>query len=227
MAESDLQEGELENEGGTFRSSLRKGVEGSVGEGLIGVGVITLCIIGLANVIPDILVSVATIAAGIAMAFEGGTLAARYAAVLEHAGTPQAKMVRWGGVTAEFLAGAGGIALGILALLGVAPMVLVPISALIFGGALIIDSGLNAKISALEYKKAEETGANPKVVKETAEASASIQMLVGLGVVTLGILSLIGIDAVTLSLVSILSVGGVVLLTGAMIGGRMAKAIHH
>jgi len=104
---------------------------------------------------------------------------------------------------------------------------LIPIAALVFGTALILDSGLNARLSSLESQKARKTGINQRVVRETAEESASIQVLMGLGVVTLGILSLIGIDTVVLSLVGILGVGAAILLSGALIGGRMAHAYRH
>ena len=61
------------------------------------------------------------------------------------------------------------------------------------------------------------------LIKETAHASAGIQVLVAIGSIVLGILALLNIYPIVLSLVAMLSIGAVTLLTGAVIGGRMVR----
>jgi hypothetical protein len=180
-----------------------------------GIAAVAISIIGLAQVFPEILVSIATLAVGVALLFEGGAMAARFSDLVPEM-EKSAERVRWGGLTAEFLAGAAGIALGILALLHLAPMVLVPIAAIVYGCALILDSGVNHRLRSLEAQKSGVHG------------SGNIQVLVvlvGVGAVTLGILALVGIVPMVLSLVAMLGIGGANLLSGSMIGGRMLSAL--
>ena len=204
-------------------SHAKRAFGGSVAERIAGLGAVALTIIGLAHVFPEILVSVAIIAVGVALAFEGGAISARYSALIGEAQSLTESSVRWGGVTTLFLAGAAGIALGILSLIGVVPMILIPVSAIVFGSALIMDSGANERLSMLEARHSEDYNTSMSVAKETAKAAAGIQVLGGIGGIALGILALIGIYPLVLSLVAMLSIGTVNLLTGATIGGRMVS----
>ncbi len=58
---------------------------------------------------------------------------------------------------------------------------------------------------------------------------AAQKSLVGLGAIVLGILALVNVGGTavmwTLNLVALLSVGGMIVLTGAVIGGRMLSAL--
>ncbi len=192
----------------------------SMTEGFIGIGAVALAIIGLAGVLPFILLAIATITIGVALAFEGGTISARYVALMEE--ETQRDSARWGGVTALFLAGVAGITLGILSLIGIVPEILIPVSAITFGGALILDSGANERLSHLEARHSEGFKASESVIWETDRTSAGLQVLVGLGAIALGILALVNINPLVLSLVAMLGIGVVNLITGSMIGGRMA-----
>jgi len=207
-----------------YSESRVKGVFGdSMAEGIAGMGAVALAIIGLANVYPVLLASIAIMTVGVALAFEGGAVSARYSALNGERFTKMDAAAHWGGVAALFLAGASGIALGILSLVGVIPMVLIPVAAIVFGSALMLDSGANERLSGLEARHSETFSVSEDVVKKTARASAGIQVLVGIGSIVLGILALVGIAPLVLSLVVMLSVGAVELLTGVMIGGRMAS----
>jgi hypothetical protein len=204
----------------TFEGTARPSFGASMAGRIAGIAAVAISIIGLAHVFPEILVSIATLAVGVALLFEGGAMAARFADLI-HGMEKPADGVRWGGLTAEFLAGATGIALGILALLNLAPMVLVPIAAVVYGCALILDSGVNNRLGALEARKTGVHGLSETVARESATAAANIQVLVGLAAVTLGILALVGIVPMVLSLVAMLGIGGTNLLSGSMIGGKM------
>ncbi len=202
-------------------SRVKAAMGSSITEGFIGIGAVALAIIGLAGILPVILVAVATIAIGVALAFEGGSISARYAALMEE-GETKGEAARWGGVTSLFLAGVAGITLGILSLIGIVPGILIPVSAIAFGGALILDSGANERLSRLEAQHAAGLKATEGVVRETSRTSAGLQMSVGLAGIALGILALVNVYPLVLSLVAMLSIGAVNLITGSMIGGRMA-----
>jgi hypothetical protein len=213
--------------GKDFSETNAKGAFSSaLAEGIAGIGAVALAIIGLAHVFPEILVSVATIAIGVALAFEGGAISARYSAMLSEPEEKSDATAQWGGVTALFVGGATGIALGILALVGVAPMVLIPVAALVFGSALVLDSGANERLSIMEARHTEGFRVSENVIRETTHAASGIQVLVGLGSIALGILALIGLVPMILSLVAMLSIGAANLLTGSMIGARLSKVFH-
>lgn len=194
-------------------------------EGLTGLGAVALSIIGLANIYPMVLVAVSTIALGAALLFEAGSVAARFSALMAETKAPSGSYStgRWGGMTTGFLGGAAGIALGILSLLGIAPMILVPIAAIVYGFALIMDSGVRTRLAALESQFSGLSGLSQEVARETATASSGIQLIVGLGAITLGILALVGISSLALSLVAMLIVSAAVLLSGSVAGGRMVS----
>jgi hypothetical protein len=110
---------------------------------------------------------------------------------------------------------------GILALLGVDAVVLIPIAAIVYGIALIMDSGIRARLSALEIEHSGLSSVAQEVAREAASASSGIQVLVGLGGITLGILAIIGISPQVLSLVALLSIGSAVLVVGSLVSSRM------
>ena len=55
-------------------------------------------------------------------------------------------------------------------------MVLVPIAAIVYGCALILDSGVNNRLTALEARKNGVHGLSETVARESATAAANIQM---------------------------------------------------
>lgn len=188
-----------------------------------GLAAIALAIMGLAGIFPRVILSVSTIALGAALLFHSGVVAARFAALVTEASVSPASSEPWrrGGMTIGFLAGASGIALGILALLNVAPMVLLPVAAILYGTALIMDSGLNARLSVLEAEQS-APALTRELARENASAAAGVQVLVGLGGITLGILALVSLPINTniLSLVAMLTIAAGFLLAGFLTGGR-------
>ena len=205
-----------------YESRTKGAFSGSMAEGIAGMGAIALAIIGLSNVYPVLLASIAIMAVGVALAFEGGAVSARYSALAKAGTTGKDMAVRWGGVTALFLAGAIGIALGILSLVGLVPMVLMPVAAIVFGSALMMDSGVNERLSVLEASRSEAFNASEDTIRRTARFSAGIQVMVGLGSIVLGILALVGLAPLGLSLIAMLSIGVATLATGTLIGGRLS-----
>ena len=90
----------------------------------------------------------AVIGIGISLLCEGGTVGARFSRLLANATGKEANYANLGGgLTAEFMAGATGIVLGLLSLLGVVPTVLPAVAVIVFGGALLLGSGAAARLS--------------------------------------------------------------------------------
>jgi hypothetical protein len=208
-----------------WKSHTKRAFSSMTVEGIVGIGAIAATIIGLSNVAPELLAAIACIAIGVAAAFEGGAISARYSALIGMAEeyTHTDASVRWGGMTILFLAGAVGIALGILSLLGIVPMILLPVAAIVFGSALISDSAANTRLSVLEAHHSDEFNSRENIIKKTAYASAGIELIVGIGSIVLGIVALNGVYPLVLSLVAMLCISAANSLTGVMIVGRMSS----
>ena len=197
---------------------------GSLLEALAGAGTAILAVLGLAGVIPGAFAAIATIALGVGLLTEGGAIAARYndllftveAAQLEHGSLGS-------GMAAESLGGLAGIVLGILALMGIAPPVLLPVAAIGFGTALLIGSGANRDLNT--YAGALWNGPEPRgAVRRAVTAASGGQALVGAAAVALGVLGVIGLDPLVLTLVALLSIGGATLLSGTVLTARLRPA---
>jgi hypothetical protein len=202
-------------------------LSGAMAETITGAAVLVVAIIGLAGFMPMAMLAIATMGLGVSFLFEAGTVTSRMSNLLSEVTESRVDMAELGGgLSAEFIAGLGGITLGILSLVNVAPMVLLPIAAIVFGGALVMGSGVKARISHLTISQEEH-----KLVREVARqaliAASGVEILIGLGAIALGILAILQIAPIELSLVAVLSVGGMLLLGGTAIGARMLSLFRH
>lgn len=194
---------------------------GSITEALAGLAAAALAIIGLAGVLPGYLAAIAAIAVGVALLAQGGAVAARWSkTVAETPGyewSPKSEI--GGGMTSEILGGAAGIVLGILALIGVAPQILIPVALLVFGGAMLVGTGATVDLGSM--RGAGERERFERSTHEVSVAASGTQMLIGIAAIVLGILALIGIDPLTLSLVGLLAVGASILFSGSAVSSRV------
>lgn len=198
---------------------------GAMTEALAGLAAVALTIIALAGVLPGYLAAIATIAVGVALLAQGGAAATRWSRIV--AETPgyelDPKTELGSGMTGEILGGAAGIVLGILALIGVAPQILIPVALLVFGGAMLVGTGATVDLGMLRGP------ADPRVDRATREitaAASGTQMLIGIAAIVLGILALIGVDPLTLSLVGLLAAGTSILFSGSAVTSRILGALH-
>jgi hypothetical protein len=195
---------------------------GSLAETIAGAGAIVLSILGLVGILPDALLAVSTIAIGGAFILESGSVASRFTWLARQVTRTTFETGEMAvGMTTEFIGGIAGIALGVLALLGLVPNILLPIAAIVFGFTLLFGVGVQARLNDLEMEYNTGHERARRVVREAVSASSGIQILFGLGAATLGILSLVGIAPVMLTLVSMLIVGAATLFSGAAISARM------
>lgn len=188
-----------------------------------GAAALVLAILGLAGVVPHYMLTIAGIALGVGLLFEGGFIAAEYRTILSASGATGtgAKTELGGGLGAEALAGIAAIVLGILALLNIVPQVLMSITAIVLGAGVMLGSGAMARLNSLKV----ETSATPEtarqVAKDSMSAAAGLQVLVGLAAIVLGILGLIGLAPQTLALVAMLALGSSELLSGGAMTSRV------
>jgi hypothetical protein len=205
--------------------TAKAGIGGTVAEAVAAAGAVTLAILGLVQIYPVLFVSIATIAIGAALLLHGASIAGRFRAMLVE--TPAGSADTGVGVTAEFVGGLAGIALGILALIDILPGLMVPIAAIVFGAVLVFDSGITVRLAQLPPAEARVPDRSESVLRQAAEATSGLQVLVGLGVAALGILALLDYAPLVLSLVAMLSVGGFLLLKDTAVGSRLYKVLPH
>lgn len=205
-------------------TSLELLAAGSAVEAIGGAAAAVLAILGLAALFPMTLAAVATIAVGAALLAEGAAIAARYARVVgEAAETRREEAELGGGMSAEFVGGATGITLGLLALLAVAPVTLTSVAVIVFGGALLLGSGANWRVSSAVGSG--DTQRGEEMARQAVSAASGAQVLVALGSAVLGILALVGIASETLVLVALLSVGTTIVLSGSALTARLASLL--
>jgi hypothetical protein len=197
------------------RTTAKMIAGGSITEAIAGLAAAALAILGLAGVLPGYLAAIATIAVGVALLAQGGAAAARWSKVVTetpgYEWDPRGEVS--GGMTGEILGGAAGLVLGILALIGLAPQILIPAALLAFGGAMLVGTGATVDLGAA--RRAE------RATREVTMVASGTQMLIGIVAIVLGILALIGVDPLTLSLVGLLAVGASILFSGSAVSSRV------
>lgn len=208
------------------RRTLESLLGGTIGGAIVAITGVVLAIIGLAGVFPQWLLGAATIAIGISFLIEGATIASRLSDLLHEATEGRVQMSELGGgVTGETLTGIVGVVLGILGILNVAPGVLLPIAAIVYGAGLVIGAGANVRINELVAIHREDSATARRVIRQAVLATTGLQVLVGLGAIALGIIALAGEIPFTLTLVAMLAVAGSFLLSNTAIAGRVASVL--
>lgn len=195
---------------------------GSVAEGFAsGLGLV-FAILGLAEIMPALMLPLAVIAVGVAFLLEGVALSARFSTLLAATSTDRLERAEFGvGVTAEFLGGVSGAVLGILAIVNISPEILMPAAVIVYGITLAFSSGATHRLNTIEVEGSEESTRFKKIAREAMSVTTAVELILGLGAIVLGILSVLGTYAAALSLVGMLVVSVAGLLTGAAVTSRM------
>jgi hypothetical protein len=185
----------------------------SIAQAIASIATVILTILGLAQVASNFLVAIATITFGAALLLHGAAMLGEYARL-----TRQASASR-GGLSAVLLAGAAGIVLGILALLGISPSELLAIAVIAFGSALILssNSALPMHFFRLALARPDERAqrvASDMLAGELPSSSAGTYGLGGLAAIVLGILALAGFASAVLVLIALQALGGVTVING-------------
>jgi hypothetical protein len=104
---------------------------------------------------------------------------------------------------------------------------LIAVSVVVFGSAVICGSCLKAKLCCMECCPCPKCEGVRHVARESAAASAGSQVRVGLAVIILGIVALVGHNPLVLSQVALLVLGSAFLLCSAAHGGKMLMSGGH
>jgi hypothetical protein len=177
--------------------------------------------------LPEILLPIATIVLGIAFLLEGGTIASGFAGLLNETAKGRFETSELSvGVTTEFIGGIAAVILGILTLLRIAPAVLMPVAAIVFGATLLFGSGVTARLNHLREPKSDEYQAFRDVAREAVGIAANVRIFLGLSAVVLGIVALTGVNWMILTFMSILSVSASDVMSGTALTARMVGVMH-
>lgn len=193
---------------------------GVAGSGLLifgGAAALVLSIIGLAGLYPEFLVAVASICLAGALYLKASANAARLPVPERFPGASVFTFSDLGiGTTLELIGGAGGVVLGILALVHIIPMTLMMISAIVIGATLVLATTRPAPGWGERMREAMRAGMLSMI---------GLQVFVGAGAIVLGILALLGYHSSVLTLVSFLAMGAAALLVGVTAGGQLGAAL--
>jgi len=190
-----------------------------------GAAAAVLAILGLAGFLPLQMTSIAAIAIGGALLAHSAAVTARWADTMRRAGGDHSEQAEiGGGVGSEMLGGAGAIVLGILALTGAMPLVLLPVAAIVVGGTIVLGAPAQPGIARLAPDRDQRTS---RITYEAVEGASGGMALAGLGAIVLGILALLRIGPVyTLVQVALLAVGIALLIGGSALTARFARRLH-
>ena len=86
-----------------------------------------------------------------------------------------------------------------------------------------LGSSITARMNMLLVERVESRRFAREVARQAIAAAAGVQVLIGLGAVTLGVLGLTGVSPVLLSLIAVLAVGISDVLSGTSIAGRLVS----
>ena len=207
--------------------SMRYLLGGSLSEGFAGAAAVAISIIALADGGSTIMQSIATILVGAALMFEGGAIAARFTNLLQETSGGKLNSMELGaGMTAQLIGGMGVLTLGILALIGIVPVALSSVAAIIAGGAVLLGSGATARMNAVKIERSGETEEARGLAHSAVSSAAGMQLFIGIGAIVLGILAVLSIDPGHLVSIAMLAVGFSVLMGGAALSGLSVMFRH-
>lgn len=193
-----------------------------------GIAVAVLAIIGLTGFDPERMAGIATIVLGAALLIQGGTILSEYAHVYETATVSSSDRVGGDGLAAMFVVGAGGLVLGVLALLGLVAVDMTGIAVIAYGSALVLSSTSVRQLHMMQTHNLQMVSSHSGhelLAGQMASGSSGIQLLTGLTATVLGILAVAGHNPVVLTLAALLVLGVTVLLTGSALSGLILSFV--
>lgn len=194
---------------------------GSTLETLGGLAAVILCVVGLQERAIT-MGSIATIAIGFALLSQGASIMARWGqAFRRFEGTRPDRNEMVEGVSTEVFGGIVGVALGVIALAGVKPTVMLPVAAIVFGSSLLLGGAAQPDLVYLAPEK------NPRIARATfsaIQASGGIMVLVGVAAAVLGVLALLEVGPpLALALIAMLCIGFSLLFAGSALTARFVR----
>jgi hypothetical protein len=177
---------------------------------------VVLGILALAKVDPMLLISIAVIVAGLVLVSDSAVLTRQIGAAIAARASDHINASELpSGLNAGVLGGITGVVLGILAILDVAPHILIAVAAIVFGAAVLFDFAARSQLRALKMTTSDTSEQSARLALATASSTSTAAIFAGVGLVTLGILALAGIGGEVLIAVALLGLGAYVLLEDA------------
>lgn len=192
----------------------------SMTEAVGGVIATVLAILGLLGIAPTVAVAFATIGVGVALLVSGGVIATQFKRAMSRLLGEPIPDIAVGGILFQSLCGAVGVALGILALIGVAPMTLLGSAAIVLGSGLLMAGDASERMHDLAVTYSGEGSRTARMTLEAVRLGSGPETAIGFASIVLGILSLAGVSPLRMVLVAMLALGCSVLLSGSAITGR-------
>lgn len=203
--------------GGALTRSLRAFKNPSLFDAAAGAVVTPLAIVGLCGFESRTMASLALLAVGLAFVVEAAGLAMRSQTLLGPESRVRSEVS--GSVLAESLAGATGFGLSFLALIGIAPYVMLALASVAFGVALLFATGAAVQVDTVAAHL--EPSPTRRVIHEAVVGASGARLLLAVGSAVLGVLALAGVERPTLVLTAALALGISLLLGAASLGDRM------
>ncbi len=200
-------------ESGAAETAAYGGMVDAIG----GIAAGVLAIIGLTGFDPEGMAAIAVIVLGAAFLVQTGAILAEYSHIVypDGAMSTSANNMAGEGLASMLMVGAGGIVLGVLALLSIETVALTAIAVIAYGAALVLSSSSVRSLYLLRGQRARARSGQELLLTQMASGSAGVQLLTGLAALVLGILAVAGHDPRVLSLAALLVLGITVLLTGS------------
>jgi hypothetical protein len=191
----------------------------SIFDAVAGALVAVVAMIGFAGEAPRTMVGLSFVGAGTAFAVEAlGT--ARRSNKLAAPNDPVREQIV-ASAFAELFTGTAGAILGLLALIGIEPLVLLPIASISFAIALLFGTGAAVQLDTIAAHL--EPSQTRRVIHEAVVGASGARLLVAFGVLVLGVLALAGVERVTLLLTVAMSLAVALLLGSVSFGDRMSS----
>lgn len=204
------------------RKPLKGITRGTAVEGVVGLGAAVLSIIGLAGIYTEKLLPVSIVVLGAAMVIEARVVIGRFYYVMRELGETHGSRIAGGGMSTEILGGIAGVTMGLLALMGLNPVMLCSAAVVVFGASVLFSINTIAMINAVIASGASKNALLRSMAASVYAASSDVRLLVGMGTLTLGIIAVIGIHPQTLAQIGVLSVGGALFLETFALGEKLA-----
>lgn len=198
---------------------------GAITEGLGGIAVIVLAILALVGVMPFVLAPVAGIVFGAAFIVEGAAVAARYSALARATAQDRGEQIELGaGVSVEIAVGAAAVVLAILAVIGIAPAVLMASLVIAGGAGLILSAGALDRLKDARVFDGTMPSRPSSLTRQAMMGAEGTQVLAGIGAGALGIIALTNLAspaAPVLVQVGLLTLGVALTFAGSALSSRM------
>lgn len=202
--------------------------QGMFGGIALVLGIVGLAIAGTRPNAEGYLDAIAQLSLGVALIVFGVALAAAYARLLSRLDPSTTFGGTVTGTTADMFLGGAVVILSVLALLRVVPDVLIPVTVILIGVGLMLNSIASVRATTLQLSAGSEGGESilaHRVAEEFVLATAGVRAIAGIAVSVLGILGLVSAETMVLTLAAAIVAGAAMLLASTTLCSRLVGTL--